>query len=166
MLKQVFHQSGLRKARIYSSKHPYFVTICTHDKDNILTKDNVPEIIIDSVNWFIETSKIIPLGFVIMPDHFHWAFALKENFTLDNILRRYKSFTAKKIKEVLHCETKIWQDGYYDHLLRDIKDFKAKLNYMHDNPVRKGIVNSPEEYLYSTANEKYTNMIDWEYVGY
>jgi len=166
MLKQKFHQSNLRKARIYNSEQPYFVTICTHNKHNILTKGNVPETIIDSVKWFINTLKIVFLGFVIMPDHFHWAFALKENYTLDNILCGYKSFTAKKIKELLYSETKIWQDGYYDHLLRDVKDFKVKLDYMHDNPIRKGMVNSPEEYLYSTANEKYTDMIDWEYVGY
>lgn len=165
MLRQKFHQGSLRNGRIYNSKCPYFITICTYNKSDILTKNGIADIIIDSLKWFIDTSNIIFLGFVIMPDHFHWAFALEEGYALDNIVRRYKTFTGKRIKELLYSKIKIWQNGYYDHLLRDMKDFKVKLNYMHNNPVRKGIVNNPEEYLYSTANEKYAEMINWEYVG-
>jgi REP element-mobilizing transposase RayT len=161
-----YNQSNLRKARIYDSKNPYFVTICTSDKIEILTKNKIPEILINNIKWFIGNSVIINLGFVIMPDHLHWAFASMGESTLNNILRRYKSFAAKKIKEELCWNIKIWQDCYYDHLLRDIRDFRIKLDYMHNNPVRKGIVKRPAEYLHSTANEKYVNMINWDYVGF
>ncbi|MFH1867829.1 MAG: transposase [Candidatus Omnitrophota bacterium] len=165
ILLQSSHQGNLRKARIYNSQNPYFVTLCTHDKNKILTEPNIPEALIAAMKWFILNSQIRFLGFVIMPDYLHWSFSLKGGHKLDDIIGRYKSFTSKEIKKQLNLNCKTWQVGYYDHLLRDIKDFTTKLNYMHNNPVRKGIVENPEDYLYSTANEKYADMVDWGYIG-
>ncbi len=165
IVKKTYQQNNLRKTRIYDSRNPYFVTFCAYRMREILIKHNVPEILIDSMKWFSDNSKIILLGFVIMPDHIHWAFALREGNRLDNVIRRYKSFTANAImNKPRKYGAKFWQDGYYDHLLRSTKDFEVKLNYMHNNPVRKGLADRPEEYLYSTANERYAHLIDWEYV--
>lgn len=161
----VYHQKNLRKARIYNSKNPYFIITCTYNNNDILIRRNIPEIMIKGIKWFIDNSMIINLGFVIMSDHLHWAFALRESYTINNIVRRYKNFTAKEIRKEINSGTKIWQKGYYDHLLRDLRDFKVKLTYMHNNPVRKGLVDKPKDYLYSTANKNYEDMINWDYVG-
>ncbi|MEA3488918.1 MAG: transposase [Candidatus Omnitrophota bacterium] len=161
---KLYHQNKLRKARIYDSKYPYFMTICAYNMQDVLTKECVPEIFVESIKWFIANSVILNLGFVIMPNHLHWAFAIRGDGKLDNIMREFKGYTARKIKKLSDIKQKIWQKGYYDHSLRDMKDFKIKLEYMHNNPVRKGIVDKAENYLYSTANERYKGLIDWEYV--
>ena len=47
---------------------------------------------------------------------------------------------------------KLWKDDNHAILLRDI-DALEKLDYVHDNPVKAGIVESPEEYIYSSAKD-------------
>jgi len=165
MLVQECHQKNLRKSRICNSERLYFVICCSYKKSEILIDPRVAPILINCIKWFADKSNITPLGFVIMPDHLHWAFALKQPYTLDNIIKIYKSFTARKIGELQHNENKVWQHGYYEHMLRDVKDFRIKLDYMHNNPIRKGLIDRAEDYLYSTANERYAHMVDWEYIG-
>ena len=48
-------------------------------------------------------------------------------------------------------EYKVWQDGYHPIVLETEKFFCQKLDYMHKNPVRKGYVEWPEHWLYSSA---------------
>jgi len=160
------HQKSLRRARIYDSNNPYFITMCIHEKQSILLKANIPDTLITSMQWFISSGEITFLGFVIMPDHLHWSFALNKDCTLDRVISRYKSFNTKEINKIMGRSGKVWQDGYYDHLLRDIGDFKIKLNYMHNNPVRKGLSEEPEDYLYSSAHNNYSSMVNWDYIGY
>ena len=122
-----------------------------------------------------DQGRIRLLGFVIMPDHLHVAFALRAQIAARMPLPRkvragplwerhscrdlggsdetLKSFTTHKLhQERLTLKHPIWQDGYHDHLLRDRRDFESRLAYMHDNPVRKGLVKSAEEYPFSTAH--------------
>ena len=58
----------------------------------------------------------------------------------------------------------LWQSGYHDHLLRDRRDLEKRLAYMHDNPVRKGLVKAAEEWPFSTAHPDYQNEIDWAWL--
>ncbi len=81
---------------------------------------NIPELLIESIKWFADNSLILNLGFVIMPDHLHWAFALVRGEKLDNIMRRYKNCTAQKRKDLKDDDIRMWQKGCYDHLLRNV----------------------------------------------
>jgi putative transposase len=55
----------------------------------------------------------------------------------------------------------IWQSGYYESHLRDRKAFDERLKYMHENPVRKGLVKVASEYPFSTAHRDYQHEVDW-----
>jgi REP element-mobilizing transposase RayT len=46
---------------------------------------------------------------------------------------------------------KVWQDGYHPEMIYSNKFFFQKLNYIHMNPVKAGIVELPEDYYYSSA---------------
>ncbi|MCX7996129.1 MAG: transposase, partial [candidate division WOR-3 bacterium] len=47
----------------------------------------------------------------------------------------------------------VWQEGYYETVMRDEKDVINRLNYMHNNPVRKGLVKNPDEYEFSSYHQ-------------
>lgn len=44
----------------------------------------------------------------------------------------------------------IWQQGYYEHVIRDIKDFETKLDYIHKNPLTAGLAKNLEDYPFSS----------------
>jgi len=110
-------------------------------------------------------------GFVVMPNHIHTILSAAEG-NLSDILRDFKRFTSKKISDTL-TETnnnkllryftataerdgkgndyKIWQSGSHPEAIVSKDFFNQKLNYIHNNPVRKGFVEYPEHWLYSSA---------------
>jgi REP-associated tyrosine transposase len=52
---------------------------------------------------------------------------------------------------------KIWQTGSHPISIESDKFFHQKLNYIHENPVRKGYVDKPEYWIYSSARNYYLN---------
>jgi putative transposase len=61
-------------------------------------------------------------------------------------------------------EAKVWQVSFYDHVIRNRKEFVERLNYIHYNPVKARLVDTPEDYKYSSATGKYKTHLDG-YVG-
>ena len=158
------HQRALRTGRDYTSQYPYSVTACTEGRRPALLEEKAADVIVDSVLFLREGGRIRLLGFVVMPDHVHLAFALKENQSLDRVMKSFKSYTGMRIGKILGVRP-LWQEGYYDHALRDMKDFESRLNYMHDNPVRKGLAERRECYEYSTAHPRFSQLVDWAWVA-
>ena len=59
--------------------------------------------------------------------------------------------------KVLKFEDKVWfwEEGYHGEEIWNKDFFESKLNYIHQNPIRAGIVEKPEEYLNSSAGDYY-----------
>jgi len=57
-----------------------------------------------------------------------------------------KSTSAHRINRTLNQAGQIWQHESFDHVLRREESIPAKVQYICENPVRAGLVNSPEEY--------------------
>jgi len=83
--------------------------------------------------------------------------------TLPEIMRAWKGYTSHEIRRKVDPDF-CWQDGYYDTLLRNRHDFEEHLDYMHDNPRRKGLVGFAEKYPFSTAHPDYEKEIDWAWL--
>jgi putative transposase len=61
-------------------------------------------------------------------------------------------------------ETKVWQESFYDHVIRNRKELVERLNYVYYNPVKAGLVDKPEDYKYSSVTSEYqTDLLG--YVG-
>jgi REP element-mobilizing transposase RayT len=92
---------------------------------------------------------------------------------LSDIIRDFKKFTASKIVEAIECNAKesrkrwllwlfkkeggicFWEEGYHAEEIVSQPFYETKLNYIHMNPVRAGIVEKEEEYLYSSCGDHY-----------
>ena len=55
---------------------------------------------------------------------------------------------------------KVWVDEYYDYVIRNEKDLMMHLSYIHGNSVKRGLVESAEEYIWSSANSKFENDLE------
>jgi len=152
----------------------YFVTLQVVEWVNIFTRQKYRDIIIDNLGYCQKNNGLELFGWVIMSNHLH-LIARCEKEGLSNLLRDFKSYTSKKILQEIEASTesrkewmlKIFKDAAFKHkrnsdyqfwthenhaeVLYSNKFMEQKLEYIHTNPVRAGIVNSPEEYRYSSA---------------
>jgi len=90
-------------------------------------------------------------GLVVMPDHAHMIFTpLKDEkgntFGLAEIMNGIKGASSHSINKALHRRGPVWQYESFDHVLRTDEKIAGKVNYICQNPVRQGLVNSEDEY--------------------
>src|SRR5579871_2064987 len=89
---------------------------------------------------------------VVMPDHVHVILtplldeARGQFFSLVEILRTIKSVSAHLINRSLTRQTTVWQEESFDRVLRASEKLDAKVQYILQNPVRRGLVRDWEEY--------------------
>jgi putative transposase len=90
-------------------------------------------------------------GLVVMPDHIHMVVRLSKG-PLSDAVKSFSTFTSGRINRLLNRKGPLWQAGFYDHALRGEKALGAYLEYMLMNPVRAGLVESPQDWAYSVFN--------------
>jgi len=88
---------------------------------------------------------------VIMPDHVHLLFTAQRDaegwtFALPEILRAIKGSSARSINQLIGRIGPLWQDESFDHVLRGNESLRETIEYIRQNPVRKGLVDKPEDY--------------------
>ena len=146
------HARRLRSGRLSAPFQTYFVTKCTHGHRNILAEPIAAETVIRSLEYVRRAGHIKLLAFVIMPDHYHTVFTLLEGEDLSGIMRRVGSFTANRIRRILQLDHAVWQgEGFYDRACRNDAEVYEIVEYIHHNPVRRGLATSPEEWVFSSA---------------
>lgn len=150
--------------------HVYYITIVTYGRLPIFTRPSFVIPLIDSLNFYRYKLQFKVIGYVIMPDHVHiiiWPFGTP---TISEIMRDFKKFTAIRLIRQAEAEgltewiaafqragdetgrgdNKVWQDSYWDKNIYSEHFLRQKLNYVHRNPVRAGLVEQPEMYPYSS----------------
>jgi len=88
---------------------------------------------------------------VVMPDHVHLLFTPLcdpegKSYSLSEILGGLKGSSAHSINKLMNRKGKAWQGESFDHILRSSEAIKEKAEYICNNPVRKGLVASIEDY--------------------
>lgn len=126
----------------------YFVTC--RIKGIKLTPE-VRTIVLDSCRYF-DGERYNPWSAVVMPDHVHMLLQPTEIekgqwYSLSSILHSIKSFTANKINALMRRTGTVWQDESFDRIVRDEGEFLEKWNYIRNNPVKRQLVNSPEDWI-------------------
>lgn len=138
----------------------------------VFRERNYFDIIVESLKYCQKHKSLDVFGYVIMLTHFHLMAQTDEGIEFQAVMRDMKKFTSKEIsrqlenngqKLFLHVfkkaaerekgkrNYKIWQNEYHPQIIYTDKVGRQKLEYMHHNPVRKGFVQKPEYWLYSSA---------------
>lgn len=104
----------------------------------------------------------VMLGYVFLFDHFHIIIQPAGKSSFSDIMHSLKpNFTKefKKRRELPPSEPlKFWQKRFWDHVIRDDKDFENHLHYIHYNPIRHGLVKDPGDW-------KDSSYFEWEKRG-
>lgn len=142
----------------YSSENYYYVTVCTHNRENIFgMQDNLTaygEIakthLLNIENHF---DGILIDRFVIMPNHIHAIIVIgcspetersRPFPTLPTIMGLYKSGVSRDIHK-LNPDLKIWQKSYFDKIIRNNDAYLEVCRYIEENPI-KWIIGEENDY--------------------
>lgn len=152
----------------------HFVTLSVVYWIDIFSRQLYRDIVIDSLKYCQEHMGLTINGYVIMSNHIH-AILQSQPGKLSETITSFKKFTgAKFIQSIFECSEsrrdwllnqfthasivhnrnskhQIWVNGNRPMTLTTGTFFWQKLNYIHNNPVRAGIVDNPEDYIYSSA---------------
>lgn len=90
-------------------------------------------------------------GYCFMPDHWHAIIFPNEGSSISDILMRVKVGCYQRIRKRRADPAAIWQSRFYDRILRTRREFDETLAYIHENPLRKGIVDDPLAWNWSGA---------------
>ena len=155
----------------------YFITFTTVGSVDVFTRKRLRDLVISSLKYCIDHKGLILYGYVIMSNHIHIiARATKESTGISSILRDFKKFTSTRIIKFVLNNTlerrgewlevifryhakynsnnttyQVWTQRNYSKATIFPKFTMQKLNYIHNNPVKAGIVDSSVDYPYSSA---------------
>ena len=165
--------SELRKANTDAT---YFLTFTVVGWIDVFTRSRYSDIVINSLKFCEENKGLDVFAYVIMPSHMHMV-ARHEDGKLNEIIRDFKSFTAKEIIRSIENEHGESRKGWLINLFKDhaksTKQNKTyqfwqktshpielispemidqKIDYIHNNPVEAELVTDPFSWVYSSAN--------------
>jgi len=153
----------------------YFVTLTVAGWVNVFSRKEYKDILIENLKYCQKKFGLEIFAYVIMTNHLH-LIARWQDGELTELLGRFKSYTAKKIIEEIEVNPqesrKDWLLNTFQHFANSNKQYSKyhfwnytnyptllhtnavidqKVEYIHQNPVRAGIVTKPEYYTYSSA---------------
>ncbi len=135
----------------YSSCGTYYITVCTKEKKNLFGSivgapigrpscelSDYGNIVDEAINNIENKYAVTRVDkYIIMPDHIHLLLTILPNEsgrpmgapTIPNIINQLKGYVSKKVG------FSVWQKLYYDHIIRDQKDYETKWKYIENNPI-------------------------------
>jgi len=135
----------------YLGPQRYFLTICTFERRRHFTDGAVVTLVYDQ---FLRTGTAFEfaiLAYCFMPDHLHvLAEATGENSRLQPFAALAKQRAAFVTRSLLRA--RLWQKGYFERVLRNEDDTFNVARYVVQNPVRAGLVRSPDEYPFTGSS--------------
>ena len=146
-MPQAFYRRQLPHLQVDDARH--FVTFCTDHRWILPT--HVRSIVL-ACCLHDNGEKFDLKVAVIMPDHVHLIFTplvdyeAMEVCSLAQIMDAIKGASAHKINKALHRKGRVWQPESFDHVLRTSESLDAKIQYLLDNPVRRGLVRESKDY--------------------
>ena len=154
--------------RFSDERQPHFVTSTAVAWLSVFNRPEAVNIIYDS--WrYLQQEGLVLYGYVILDYHLHWI-AYHEN--LAHVIARFKSYTARRIIDLLKehradilleqleyyklrhkidQQYQLWQEGSHPIAISSDEMMVQKLDYVHNNPVKRGFVDEPIHWRHSSA---------------
>ncbi len=148
---------------------PHFLTCTVVNWISIFTRPEAAEIIFSSMRYMQQIGQLRLYGYVLMENHVHMISSADD---LSKRISTFKSYTARCIIDLLkergeksvleqlsHAKLphkrdrdyQFWQEGIHPILIQNEAMMRQKLEYMHGNPIRRGYVDEPAAWRYSSA---------------
>jgi len=118
------HSRNLRLHRLKDVSATFFITKSLHPKKPVLNRE-ATHMIVSAFVFAVQKQRIYLRAFVVMPDHWHLLFALREPWTLPEFMHDLMSYIGAKTSKLLSGHETSWQDSYYDTVVRTAKQLST-----------------------------------------
>lgn len=161
---------GRSQYKIIYPKQPHFVTFTVLHWIPVFTRQETVKILLETFN-FLAKDDLKIYAWVVLENHCHF---ILQSGALDRDIARLKSYTAKKLIQYL-AENNIrqildqlafykkahktdrayqfWQEGVHPQWIQNEDIMRQKVEYIHQNPVKRGYVDHAEHWRYSSARD-------------
>jgi putative transposase len=139
------HSQNQRLHRWSDASATFFVTKSLQPKKPALD-ERARAVVVSAFRFALHSERVYLGAFVVMPDHWHALFALRQPWTLPKFMHGLMSFVGGKTHHFLTAHNTAWQEGYYDTHIKTAKQFEYVAYYIEQNPVVKGFVNAPADW--------------------
>ena len=150
---------------------PHFLTCTVVEWIPVFTRPDAVQILLESWAYLRTNEGLRLFGYVILENHLHF---VAQAPRLDKCLSSFKSFTAGRLIALLEAnkaerllarlrlakrahkrdrEYQFWQEGSHTEMIFSEPVMREKLEYIHQNPVKREYVNLPEHWRYSSARD-------------
>lgn len=152
--------------RLYVPNAMYFITCVTLERRPIFASGADLELLRETMRKVKEIHPFQMRAYAFLHDHFHLQIFVPDITDISKIMHSIqRNFTLNyKKAHSLTGAVKIWQRGFWDHVIRDERDFANHFHYIHYNPVKHGYVSKPEDYPH-TSFLKYVKR-GWYEIGW
>ena len=157
-----------RRRDIISNYNCFFITSTINHFIPLFSDEKYITIITDSLTFYSEKYDCKILAFVIMPEHIHIVIFFNNKPKISDFMRDFKKFTSFQIRTLLIEDNKenllqkfsfrernqkyrIWMDRFDLKVIISKEMLKSKVDYIHNNPVKRGLVDSITDWTYSSA---------------
>jgi REP element-mobilizing transposase RayT len=134
----------------------YHVTTRVLDQKFHLASPEEKKRIVDALDFRRRQGDCSIYGFVVMDNHLHCILGLSPEHTLSDVVKKIKTWTSRN-NQLKPPNTTLWDRRYDDNRIRSTHELRQVIEYIHNNPVRAGMVSSPEEYPWSSVHNYLNN---------
>ncbi|HZM10301.1 MAG TPA: transposase [Candidatus Limnocylindrales bacterium] len=129
----------------------YFITASAYMHQNLFQRTETADLLLTTLFRYRDTGEFLVHEFVVMPNHMHLLLSVDDDHAIGRGVQLIKGgFSHAMGKAGLKLKA-VWQPSYYEHRVRDAEEYGRMRAYIHDNPVRRALVRTAEEYPYSSA---------------
>ena len=145
----------------------YFFTVVSYRRQPFMCDEIFRSALRQAITRVKEKHPFIVEAWVLLPDHCHAIWTLPENdahfakrwqlikqYVTQQCKHEYFNPALMAASKIKHQESTIWQRRYWEHQIRDERDFNNHMDYIHYNPVKHGLVKNVHEWPYSTFHQK------------
>jgi putative transposase len=133
----------------------FFISSTTWGRRDIFQTDRMAGLFLDVLRDNRAKGRFQVHEFVLMRNHFHALITPAVEVSLEKSVQYSKGGFSFRAKKELRFAGEVWQAGYNEHRVKDTGDYQEHVRYIHENPVRAGLCQKPEDYPYSSANGKF-----------
>ena len=134
-----------------TTQSTYFVTGNVLQKRSLFQVEKIARLFIEILFDYRAGKKYLLHEFVVMPDHFHLILS-PTGVTLERAMQCIKGGFTFQLNKNLKTKRDPWQPSFFDRRIRDSLEYARYKDYIWQNPVKRFLARTPEEYPYSSAN--------------
>ena len=135
--------------QILSSSRTFFVTTTTSMRRALLQSERNAMLFVDVLRSYATAGKFKVHDFVVMPDHVHLLITVDSSMTIEKAMQFIKGGFSYRLKKEFGYAAEVWQRGFSEIRIKDRESYQRHRDYIAQNPVSAGLVDSPEKYPFS-----------------